>query len=67
MYSTIFIVQMQKIYIKARVRNVLFIPGAYKTARLNNKKVVLDACGDGARDRASYNDRTVTLCANLSK
>ena len=37
---------MQKIYIKARVRNVLFIRGAYRTARINNKKVILGAYGD---------------------
>ena len=41
-----------KKYIKARVRNVLFIRGAYRTTRLNNKKVVLGACGEArARSR----------------
>ena len=29
---------MYKIYIEVRDRNVLFILGAYSTARLNNKK-----------------------------
>ena len=43
---------MHKICIEVRDRNLLFIRGAYSTARLRNKKVVLDAY-------ASYNDRTV--------
>ena len=51
-FNYLYLYRYKKIYIKVHVRNVLFIRGAYSiNARLNNKKVVLGACGN-ARARS---------------